>query len=273
MYNNSNNNSLQLFRYDNNTVRTITQDDGSIWFVAADVARVLDIQNIRQNLNELDDDEKMTVCNTYSHSQRGGAQYFTLISESGLYALIFKSRKEEARNFSRWVRREVLPSIRQHGYFVNDEKINSLNSSDKIIGEVLTELKYTREENRRLRAQLETNKPKVALADLLVSTRGAVTFQEASIFLTQHGIKKIGQNKLFELLRDCGLLCSRKGKQWNHPTAEAVNRGYFSLQVSSDPSRVTVMITQKFLMRLLDDFTREQLPIVYAINNLKEDTK
>ena len=156
---------------------------------------------------------------------------------------------------------------------MNDEKIHSLNSSDQVIGEILTELKYTREENRRLRAQLETNKPKVALADLLVSTRGAVTFQEASIFLTQHGIKKIGQNKLFALLRESGFLCSRKGKQWNHPTAEAVNRGYFSLQVSSDPSRVTVMITQKFLMRLLDDFTREQLPIVYAINNSKEDIK
>ena len=65
----SNNNALQLFKYAQNNVRIITQDDGSIWFVAADVARVLGIQNIRQNLNELDDDEKATVCITYARSK------------------------------------------------------------------------------------------------------------------------------------------------------------------------------------------------------------
>ncbi len=266
---------LQLFKYNNNAVRTIAKNDGSIWFVAVDVCRVLGLQNIRQNMNALDDDEKMTVYNTYSHSgQRGGAQYMTFISESGLYSLIFKSRKDEARDFSRWVRREVLPSIRQHGFYVNDKKINSLNSQDEIINEVLTELKFTREENKRLRAKIEQDKQRVALSNLLVGTAQSLTMQEASIFLRQHGIKNIGQNGLFKLFREMGLLGSRKGKQWNRPVGEAVNKGYFCLQINGGPSRVTTMITHKFLMKILDEFTREQLPIVFMLNESdKEDSK
>ena len=195
------------------------------------------------------------------------------VSESGLYALIFKSHKEGAREFRKWVTGEVLPQIRQHGFYVNDEKINSLNQRDKTIKEILSELKNTREENKRLRAQIENEKPRVALADLLVSTSESVTFQEASIFFIQHGIKNIGQNNLFKLLRDMGLLCSRKGKQWNKPTTEAAKKGYFCLQITGSPRRTITMITHKFLMKLLDVFTQEQLPIVYMLNESEQEEK
>ena len=261
MQNNSKNNALQLFRYDKNNIRTYTKDDGSIWFIAADVCRVLGLKNVTKALYGLDSDE-LTLLLVRAGGQK---REMNAVSESGLYSLIFKSRKEEARNFSRWVRREVLPSIRQHGFYVNDEKINSLNQRDKTIKEILSELKNTREENKRLRAQIENEKPRVALADLLVSTSESVTFQEASIFFIQHGIKNIGQNNLFKLLRDIGLLCSRKGKQWNKPTAESAKKGYFCLQVSGSHNRTITMITHKFLMKLLDDFTKEQLPIVYML--------
>ena len=247
---------LQLFKYHNNAVRTFTHNDGSIWFIAADVCRILDIKNPRDAVNSLDDDEKMTVATTDGHSgQRGGAQFFNIINESGFYALVFKSRKEEAKDFSRWIRREVLPAIRQHGYYVSDAKIESLNPNDQAIKEILSENKFLRSENNRLHAQIESNRSKVALADFVRSTAGSLTFQEASIFLTQHGIKKIGQNNLFKLFREKGLLCSRKGKQWNHPTAKAAQMGLFSVEVSGSRGRTITMITQKFLMSLLDEFT------------------
>ena len=268
------NNQLQLFKYHNNSVRTFTHNDGSIWLIAADVCRVLDIKNPRDAVNSLDDDEKMTVAITDGHSgQRGGAQFFNIINESGFYALVFKSRKEEAKDFSRWVRREVLPSIRQHGYFVSDVKINSLDTNDRAIKEILSENKFLRAENTRLHSQIEANKPKLALAEFVCSTAGSVTFQEASIFLTQHGIKKIGQNSLFKLLRERGLLCSRRGKQWNHPTAKAAQLGYFSVEISGNRGRTVTMITQKFLLSLLDELTNQQLPLVYLINESNKEEK
>ena len=80
------------------------EPDFDPWFAAVDLCRALDIQNVRQNLANFPDDEKMTVSTTYGHSgKRGGAQFMTFVSEPGLYRLIFMSRKPEAEKFKRWV--------------------------------------------------------------------------------------------------------------------------------------------------------------------------
>lgn len=79
---------------------------------------MLEHSNIRGAVAALAEDERMTVSNPYSHSgTRGGAQSYTLISESGLYALIFRSRKPEAQAFRRWVTKEVMPAIRRTGAY------------------------------------------------------------------------------------------------------------------------------------------------------------
>ena len=105
-------NNIETFDFEEHPVRLVEMD-GDPWFVAADVARVLDIQNIRQNLKELDDDET-GVCNVYTP---GGQQEMRIINESGLYNLIFRSRKPEAKKFRKWVTAEVLPSIRKTGRY------------------------------------------------------------------------------------------------------------------------------------------------------------
>lgn len=83
------------------------------WFVSKDVCDILEISNNRDAVFRLDDDEKATsVLPT-----QFGAKEMWLINESGLYALIFQSRKSEAKAFRKWVTSEVLPSIRRKGYF------------------------------------------------------------------------------------------------------------------------------------------------------------
>ena len=111
-------NALQVFRYtEAHQIRT-TVIDGEPWFVAKDVCDVLGIQNIRQNVKSLDDDEKMTVANPDSHSgQRGGAQFLNVINEAGLYKLTFRSKKPSAKEFTRKVTHEILPSIHKYGYY------------------------------------------------------------------------------------------------------------------------------------------------------------
>ena len=97
-------------------IRYIRPDpDFDPWFVAADVCKVLDIQNSRDVVaKQLDDDEK-GVATIYT---LGGAQKMNVVSEPGLYRLIFMSRKPEAKKFKRWVFHEVLPSIRKYGYYL-----------------------------------------------------------------------------------------------------------------------------------------------------------
>ena len=83
------------------------------WFVAKDVCEILDISNNRDAVSRLDDDEKATsVLPT-----QFGAKEMWFINESGLYSLIFQSRKPEARTFRKWVTSEVLPTIRKKGYY------------------------------------------------------------------------------------------------------------------------------------------------------------
>ncbi len=103
------------FEFEGSAVR-LTDRDGQPWFVLADVCRVLDHSNPSKAAERLDDDEKMTLSNSEGHSgQRGGAQSFTIINESGLYSLILTSRKAAAKRFKKWVTAEVLPSIRKTG--------------------------------------------------------------------------------------------------------------------------------------------------------------
>lgn len=125
-------NDIQVFDFEDNAVRVI-EKDGEPWFVAADVARVLDIQNIRQNLNDLDDDEA-GVYNTYIRSANGVEQkrQLNIINESGLYNLIFRSRKPEAKKFRKWVTAEVLPSIRKTGMYVAPEV--EAQAADEVLG-------------------------------------------------------------------------------------------------------------------------------------------
>ena len=107
------NNAIQVFKYKEQQVRT-TEIEGEIWFVAKDVCDILGYVNVSKTIDDhLDVDEKgITKCET-----PGGMQDMTIVSEPGLYALVLRSNKPEAKQFSRWVRHEVLPSIRKTGNY------------------------------------------------------------------------------------------------------------------------------------------------------------
>lgn len=90
---------------------------GEPWFVAKDVCRVLGLVNSRKSTASLDDDEKGVT----NSDTPGGTQELTVVNESGLYSLIFQSRKPEAKAFKKWVTSEVLPSIRKYGYYIAPE--------------------------------------------------------------------------------------------------------------------------------------------------------
>ena len=110
------------FHFEAHQVRTVLIDDQP-WFVAADVCQALAIRNNRDAIARLDDDER-GVATTDTPS---GQQDMGVINESGLYSLILTSRKAEAKRFKKWVTAEVLPAIRKHGrYEDNEGKMNTL---------------------------------------------------------------------------------------------------------------------------------------------------
>lgn len=106
------------FDFEEQAVRVVMRD-GEPWFVAADVCRVLEIGNPSDAVSRLDEDERDRVnLNTLDTTEgiRGNPNA-TIISESGLYALVLTSRKEAARRFRKWITAEVLPAIRRTGRY------------------------------------------------------------------------------------------------------------------------------------------------------------
>ncbi len=106
-------NNIQIFKYENNDVRTVEMN-GEPWFVLKDVCKVLGIGNSRMVVDRLDEDEK----GVSRIDTPGGLQNVSVISESGLYNVILRSDKPEAKPFRKWVTSEVLPSIRKHGGYI-----------------------------------------------------------------------------------------------------------------------------------------------------------
>lgn len=121
--------ALAQFDFQGHEVRVVTVD-GEPWWVAADVAAVLQIARVHSAVRGLDDDEKG------AHTMRtpGGDQQVSIISESGLYSLILRSRKPDAKRFRRWVTHEVLPAIRRTGrYQAEDSPASDLPAETAVI--------------------------------------------------------------------------------------------------------------------------------------------
>lgn len=110
--------NLQIFENDVfGKIRTVQQEN-EILFVATDICKALDLQNVSKSVQRLDDDEKGII----SSYTLGGNQNLLAVNEFGLYNLVLASRKPEAKAFKRWITHEVIPAIRKNGsYSVNQD--------------------------------------------------------------------------------------------------------------------------------------------------------
>lgn len=127
---------LQVFNYNSNEVRTI-QKDGEPWFVLKDVCQVLGLSDTNKTAERLDHDE-LTRTKLVSGGQE---REMYIINESGLYNVILRSDKPEAKPFRKWVTSEVLPSIRKTGGY-----------SIKPMTDYQQKMIETRERNSRIQA-------------------------------------------------------------------------------------------------------------------------
>lgn len=108
--------SLQVFEDEHHHQIRTTTIDGDVWFYGLDICEALDLKNPSDAFGRLDDDEKRTLVSAES-SVKASRTNPQIISESGLYNLIFQSRKGEAKRFRKWVTSDVLPKLRKTGFF------------------------------------------------------------------------------------------------------------------------------------------------------------
>ena len=131
-----NENGIQVWNYESSEIRTV-QVNGEPWFVLSDVCKVLEISNSRNISSRLEPDEKgVTLVDTL-----GGTQQMTIINESGLYAVVLRSDKPQAKPFRKWVTSEVLPSIRKHGSYSVQSQFADLSPQLQVLIQMETRQK------------------------------------------------------------------------------------------------------------------------------------
>lgn len=172
----SNTMNIELFKFNNNEVRVVTQD-GEPWFVASDIAKALEYRDASNLVRGLDDDEK----GTHNVSTLGGDQALSTINEAGLYAVLLKSRTERTKQFRRWVTHEVLPAIRKHGGYLTGQKIEEALLNPDTLIQLATNLKHEQEKRRELEAQIEADKPAIDYVNQFVAKRDdTITIRDAA---------------------------------------------------------------------------------------------
>ena len=209
---------LQTFDFNGAQLRTLVDGQGEPWFVAKDVCDILgtDTRDVRKIL---DPDEVSTVdsihigdFSTFSGlDMSNGGRAPLIINEPGLYGLVLKSRKPEAKRFQRWVKHDVLPSLRRHGaYMTSDVLREATQNPDFLIG-LLTNLKQEQEESRRLAERNRELEPKAQAFDDFTAAQGSVSVAEAAQQLSNAGCGPIGRDRLFHFMNELGWLYRRDG--------------------------------------------------------------
>lgn len=174
------NTEIQTFAFNSSPLRTLTDEAGEPWFVAKDVCDILEIRT--NNLRTiLDLDEISELSNDYSIdiAQNGGKSPL-IISEAGLYGLVLKSRKPEAKGFKRWVTHEVLPSIRKHGAYMTQQTLDKALTSPDFLIQLATKLKEEQEKVKAL-------EPKAKALDAFTNIEERLLIREAAKVLSNAG--------------------------------------------------------------------------------------
>lgn len=219
-------NNLQIFNYKGKEVRTV-EKDGQPWWVLKDVCDVLDISHVKDTAGRLDSDE---VGQTEVIDSLGRKQTAWCINESGLYNVIIRSDKPEAKPFRKWVTSEVLPSIRKHGAYMTPEKLHEVIMNPDTMIELCNALKAEQDKNKALQiansaltVENAIAKPKADYFDELVDRNLLTNFRDTA---KQLGIK---QKKFVEfLLNKKYLYRDKRGKLM--PYAEYANSGLFEIK-------------------------------------------
>jgi len=243
-------NKPQIFNHPQFGEIRVVELNGKPHFVGNDVAKALDYARPHEAVTA-----HCKGAVTYRILTNGGEQETKVIPKGDVYRLIVKAAdqsrnpeiKAKAEQFERWIFDEVLPTIHEHGAYLTPQKIEEVLLNPDTIIDLAQRLKQANEEKARLAAQIEANRPKVLFAEALETSGNSILIGELAKILKQNGIN-IGQNRLFERLRQEGYLMKTRDERWNDPTQKAMELGLFEIKkrtINSPDGTVRTVKTTK----------------------------
>ena len=239
---------IELIKNEQFKVRK-AQYQGDTWFVARDVAEILGYKNLTNALlTHVEEDDRITA----QVDTAKGTRNTVLINEIGVYSMVLGSKLQSAKDFKRWICKDVIPSIRKTGAYMTDETLDRVQADPaalqeltikleeerakhietlKLVGQHEQTIKEKNELIQRKNAYFERNKPRIDFAKAVFENRTAILVGEMAKLLNQNGIE-IGQNRFFQWLRDNGYLQTKQGQMWNVPYQRCIESGLFIIKES-----------------------------------------
>ena len=194
----------EIFNFKGQEVRTVTINNEP-YFVGKDVANILGYERPTKAIQDhVDDEDKDAIP---IQDSIGRKQNTPIINESGLYSLILSSKLPQAKEFKRWVTTEVLPTIRKHGAYLTDSKIEEVLLSPDTIINLATQLKEERQKVNLLQIALEESQKQARYLDLIIESKGALRVSQIA---QDYGMTA---NKLNKVLYELGVQHKVNG-QW-----------------------------------------------------------
>ena len=219
-------------------------------FCLSDVCKAVDLSNPSSVKMRLDKDDVQLID---LHALNGGQEIVgnslaTFITESGFYEVILFSNSPKVKPFRKWVTKEVLPSIRKTGQYSADIP-QTFSQALMLAARQQEEIERQQKAIEAKDRKIAEDAPKVVFSDAVVGSRSSCLIGELAKILTQNGCR-IGQNRLFEKLRNEGYL-GTKGEYYNIPNQKFIEQGLFELKKTAHSengvmkSSVTPKVTGK----------------------------
>jgi prophage antirepressor-like protein len=251
-------NEPQPFDFHGAQIRTVLVENEP-YFVGKDVAGVLGYSQtakaIREHVDE--DDKGVSILDT-----PGGEQSFTIINESGLYSLILSSKLSAAKEFKRWVTHEVLPSIRKHGAYMTDAKLEEALLNPDTIITLATQLKDERTKRLTAEQRVGELQPKADYYDKILANKSLIT---TTAIAKNYGMSARALNKklhelkiqfnqsgswfLYSKYQDAGYthteMIEVEGSNHTHPQTKWTQKGHLFIYQTLKKDGVLPMIEQK----------------------------
>lgn len=187
--------NTKQFNNDLFSLQVLTIEDQP-YFIGKEVAAILGyVRSDNAIRNHVDSEDKLM----HRFSASGQNRNMIIINESGLYSLILKSKLPQAKQFKRWVTSEVLPSIRKHGAYLTDSKLDEVLSNPDTIIKLATQLKEEKQKVKSLAQDLNIAKPKIEYHDLILNNDSLLSVNQIA---KDYGLSARGFN---QLLHDLGV--------------------------------------------------------------------
>ena len=262
---------LMSFTYQKHEIRTVVINGEAHW-IARDVCKILEIADGQQVIERIEKDCKVMV----KVPTPGGKQNMVAVNEFGLYELIFRSNKEQAKAFRRWVTHRVLPQIRKTGIYEHIGPIAVPLPEDNVVANILPDFSNPAaaarawadmyEAKQSAETKLIEAQPKIEFHDTVTNSNNTVDMGEVARLISTEG-NVIGRNNLFQLLRDEKVLMLD-----NQPFQNYIDSGYFRviLQTFDKPNgetgkRLKTLVYPKglaFIKKVVDRAKTKEMAII-----------